>query len=148
MKKRLTQGLSISNTDASLWAELLFTFLPFLITFIVLFYQGEILGLLFIPEWSLASAILSGQSIVKFIQSLLKYGKELNLGIVAFIISTLIVILLAPSLIVLSLILISSEPVWWLAIAQIIFFSLSLISFLILGHAGEYLLAIKRNNSI
>jgi hypothetical protein len=63
-----------SDSDAALWAELLFVFLPFLITILALSYNKNIVSIFYIPEWALAAAILTGQTVVKFISGLMKYG--------------------------------------------------------------------------
>lgn len=130
------------DTSLALWAELLFIILPFLVTFIVLIYKGETSRFIYISEWSLAAAILSGQTAVKFISGLLLFERKFNLSIVTFIVSGLIVIILAPSLVMLSLILVSEQFLLWMGIAQIILFFLAVSSFLFLGKVIQALFEI------
>ena len=126
-----------SDSDATLWAELLFVFLPFLITILALSYKKSIISIFYVPEWALAAAILTGQTVVKFISGLMKYGENINLGAVALVISGLIVLLLAPSLAILSFMLVSPTPVLWLGIVQIVFFCISVYMYLLLGKVSE-----------
>jgi hypothetical protein len=129
--------INFSDSDATLWAELLFVFLPFLITVLALAYKKSIVSVFFVPEWALAAAILTGQTVVKFISGLMKYGENINLGAVALVISGLIVLLLAPSLAILSFMLVSPTPVLWLGVVQIVFFCISVFFYLLLGKVSE-----------
>jgi len=131
------------DIKASLAAELLFTFLPFLVIFLVLAYTQEIPRMLYLPEWSFAAAILSGQAIVKFILGLLEFGDRVNLGIVALVVTATIVVILAPSLVVLSLILVTGSSPTWLAIMQIVLFVLAVVLFLFLGRVSHEILLRK-----
>ena len=47
-------------------SELLFVFLPFIVIAITLAHQGELGSILSIPEWSIVTAVITGQAIVKF----------------------------------------------------------------------------------
>jgi len=127
----------LMDTRASLWAELLFTFLPFLIIALVSIYKNGTEKLLYIPEWSLAASILIGQAIVKFITGLLPFGRNLNLGVVSLVISSLIVLLLAPSLIVLALIMTLEDLPISIALIQVFLFIVAVIIFLFLGRINR-----------
>jgi len=129
--------IPFTDSDATLWAELLFVFLPFLITALALSYKENIISIFYVPEWALAAAILTGQTVVKFISGLMRYGENINLGAVALAASGLIVLLLAPSLAILSFILVSSTPVLWLGILQIVLFCISVFVYLLLGKISE-----------
>jgi hypothetical protein len=132
-----TSNKKKADINAALFAELFFNLLPIVILFIALSYTGSPLKIFSISEWSFATAILSGQSMVKFINGLLKFGKPVNLGATALVISLIIVFLLAPSLVILTLIIISPLPIYWLSIVQGILFILAVLAFLFLGYFSE-----------
>ena len=46
-------------------SEMLFVLLPFIVIGITLAYRREFRTILFLPEWSIVSAVIVGQSIVK-----------------------------------------------------------------------------------
>lgn len=125
------------NTRRLLMAEVLFMILPFVVTGIVFSYQGVLLKLIYLPEWSLASSVLMGQALVKYISAILSSQNrtELPWQRVALNLSFLIVLGLVPSLLILSLVLIA-EPYSYsnrLAVSQIVLFIFGLISFFIFG---------------
>lgn len=127
----------ITDVNAALIAEIIFTLLPLIILFIIFSYVRQPLQIFHMTEWAFAAAILSGQIIVKFITGLIKSGKPFRLGVIASIIAIIIVFLLAPSLVILTLITVSPEPVWWLSISQIALFILAVIVFFLLGKTSE-----------
>lgn len=142
-----TEWKKILDINASLGAELVFTFIPFLVTIIVLIYKGGSSEWLYIPAWSLAASVLSGKTIVKFFSGVLPYGKRLYFGTAAFMISLLFVILFT-SLAIHILILISPPPPpLWLGRMQIAFFVISVVSFLFLGRVSQEMLLINDTSS-
>lgn len=121
---------------AGIATELLFTLFPFIVIGIVYGYQNKINQLWTTSEWSVAAAVLFGQSIVKL------YALRLN-SVVAeriSLVSTFVMILgFAPSLIVLCLILLSENTPSYLIYAQIALFILSVCMFLLSSGAVHFL---------
>ncbi len=108
-------------------SELLFVLLPFIVIGITLAHRGEFRTILRIPEWSIVSAVIVGQGIVKLASAAMgKIGvKKEN---VVLIISALLVCLLVPILIVLAIVL-TSEVSKSMAIIQAVLFLLGISVF-------------------
>lgn len=133
---------TVKNAYSILGAEFLFILLPFVVSGIVFSSKGEYLSLLQMPEWSLAAAVLFGQSLVKFISGILanKGTYRARWERVALGIAFLIVVGLVPCLIVLSLILMRGHPSLALSFVQIGIFAFGVAAFFIFGAGGETLL--------
>ncbi|MDQ1591607.1 MAG: hypothetical protein QOG71_2234 [Pyrinomonadaceae bacterium] len=133
------------NTHCLLLAEVLFIILPFIVTGIVFSYQGVPLKIIYLPEWSLASSVLMGQALVKYISNILssKGQRNLHWERVALSLSALIVFGLAPSLLILSLILVTDPFSKGLAISQIVLFLLGLLAFFFFGGYAPAWITIK-----
>jgi hypothetical protein len=102
-------------------SELLFAILPFGVIFLVFAYQRRPpLSYLMAPEWAFASSALFGQAIVKFTQGVLsnQTGRVITERVSLFI-SALIVLGLVPSMTVLAIMLVSSNPPVWLGVTQV-----------------------------
>jgi len=128
---------------SGLAAEVAFAVLPLLVVLMVVVYKRQSSHLFASPEWSFGAAILFGQSLVKFVSGLARGGKAAT-GPVALLVSLLVVFGLVPSLVVLSMTLLSWEgeeakrdPAGWLQVCQVIFFAGSAIMYLLLGFIGE-----------
>jgi hypothetical protein len=124
---------------SGLAAEVAFAVLPLLIVllFIVSGDLPQISRFFASPEWSFGSAILIGQSLVKFVSGIGKGGSAAA-GPVALVISLVLVFLLAPTLFVLFLSLqAESKPSPWLGLAQVILFALAAGVYILLGLVGE-----------
>lgn len=113
--------------------EIVFILLPFIVMTIIYVYENKLITILKEPEWSLASSVMFGQSIIKIIHCMTRNSfmekktiYEYNLGAALAI---FIVLGLVPSLIVLSLIFISNNTPEWLIVFQIILFITALIVF-------------------
>lgn len=116
--------------------ELLFTLLPFSVLFLIYAYQSKSASaFLMAPEWAFASAILFGQTIVKFVQGIVESTKRFNpiAERVGLVVAILIVIGLVPSMVILALILVSANPAQWLGFSQIALFCLAALSFVLVG---------------
>jgi|KBSSwiStaDraftv2_1062776.scaffolds.fasta_scaffold198976_2 hypothetical protein len=127
---------------AGLFAEVSFTTLPLLIVLIVLlnYEHGE--HIVQSPEWSFGAAILFGQALVKFMTGMAHGGRAAH-GPVSLAITLIIVFGLAPSLLVLTLVLIDMEaiprrePAEWLSVLQVVLFLLGAATYLVFGTVGE-----------
>ena len=127
-------------------AEVWFAVLPLLVVAMVLLHKDHSTALLASPEWSFGASILFGQSIVKFMTGLVR-GRatraEVANGPVAFVVASVIVFGLVPSLLALNMTLQAAEdkhdPASWLKIFQIILFFASALTYMLLSTVGETL---------
>ena len=122
-----TDGRAEYNAKCAAFSELLFVILPFIVIAIALGHRGELHRILFIPEWSIVSAVIIGQSIVKLISSVL--GRKIQVERIVFVISLLLVCLLIPCLIVLALVLTADQVSRSLAVTQAIIFVIGATTF-------------------
>lgn len=111
--------------------EICFILLPFVVMLIILLYQGKITEIFNKPEWSFASSVMFGQTIIKLIHSIGKKREnyvvyQYNAG--AFI-AAIIVLGLVPSLILLALLFTTLIVPLWIIISQLVIFVLALILF-------------------
>jgi hypothetical protein len=113
--------------DAKLSAssELLFVVLPFMVIAITLGHLGRLETILSLPEWSIVSAVIVGQTIVKVVSAALGNDVKPRSERVVLVLSVLFVFLLVPTLVVLSIVLTSEKVSPSLAIAQAVLFLLS-----------------------
>jgi hypothetical protein len=135
----------------ALGPELLFVALPFIVYFIVLWAKGDFGHFFYMPELSLASAVLLGQAIARFIAGILvaartakkstaaddKQGHDL----VVLFLTFAIVLGLVPVLVVLVLVVIAPERSTNLAWAQGILFMWTVVLYAVLAGMGQYLLS-------
>lgn len=128
--------MSEKKSDSTAYAigEMLFILLPFIVMLIIYTYENKLSSIIYEPEWSLASSVMFGQSVIKFIHTITKSAsKKGNRKFFSYTIGTifsvLIVLGLVPSLIILALVFISKEPQLWLITLQIIYFFLASIVF-------------------
>lgn len=125
-KKAKSEGFTEDDRRAfaSASSELLFVLLPFIVIGITLAHRGEFRTILLIPEWSIVSAVIVGQTIVKLTSA--GIGKtNVKKEAVILIISILLVCLLVPILIILAIALTSPQISMSLAIIQAALFFLS-----------------------
>jgi hypothetical protein len=133
------------DTWVVLISELLFVILPFIIIFMLFAYKGKIWQMLEISEWAFAAAVLSGQTLAKFISGILANYTNFREKRVTLYVVILIVFLISPSLSILVLVLIEKEASGpttnplsiWLVYAQLFMFALAVIAYLVLGGVGE-----------
>jgi hypothetical protein len=134
------------RTKLSATSALLFVLLPFIVIGITLAYRGEFRTILFIPEWSIVSAVIVGQSIVK-LTSITLGVPAVKKQVVIFILSVLLVCLLVPILVILAITLTSPAISPRLAITQGIFFAISAGVFWFTSTGEEFQLGkTKRKN--
>ncbi len=134
-KRRILSGLL---------AEIAFAALPLLIVLMVLLRYDHGKHIWAAPEWAFGAAILFGQALVKFMTGLAHGGKAAH-GPVALAITLIIVLGLAPSLLVLTLILMaresaqsqSPEVATGLCVAQIVWFLGGAATYVVFGAVGE-----------
>ena len=113
----------VHNHVAAVVAELLFVSLPFIVLLIVYSFRGPLIHILFHPEWAIAASILSGQSVVRLVSPAIKERFRIVIADnVTLHMAAIIVLVLVPSLTVLSLILLSEKPSLPLGITQVVLF--------------------------
>lgn len=118
-------------------SELLFVFLPFIVIAITLAHQGELGSILSIPEWSIVTAVITGQAIVKFASFGIGRTAVHKQNIV-LILSILLVCLLVPILVILAIVLTSSKISITLKATQAVFFGLGIIAFFVACRLDYY----------
>lgn len=115
------------------FSEWSFAILPFIVFFIIYLHKGKVNELFFLTEWSFASAILNGQSLVRFISKIIDSKFNPHPDRLSLVISIFIVLLLVPSLIILTIVVISDKVTLSLAITQMVFFVISSVIYLLSG---------------
>jgi hypothetical protein len=121
-------------------AELTFLLGPFVVVGLAYLYKGDLHNVLYTPYWSIASSVLIGQALIRFIVRLLQsnaHDPAISWERVTMIFSVLIVLGLIPSLVVLLLVLISAQPSFYLAGAQLILFVFGFSIYLALGWTAQ-----------
>ena len=125
---------------SGLAAEVAFAVLPLFVVLMVLAHADHSRHLFMSPEWSFGAAILSGQSLMKFVSGLARGGKAAK-GPVALVLALVIVFGLVPSLLVLYITLqtreANADPSRWLQFFQVVLFGGAAAMYLLLGTIGE-----------
>ncbi len=117
-------------------AELVFLLAPFVVVGFAYLYKGDLRNIIYTPYWSIASSVLIGQALIRFIIRLLQsdaHDPAISWERVTVIFSVLIVLGLIPSLVVLLLVLISPQPSINLGVAQLILFVFGFALYLAFG---------------
>jgi len=124
---------------AGLAAEVSFAVLPLIVVLMVCVHQEKTSNFLASPEWSFGASILFGQTLVRFVSGLTRSAHAAT-GPVALAVALLVVFAIVPSLIVLTLTLLSDEACHvaaWLRVSQVVLFAGSAVIYLLLGAVGE-----------
>lgn len=127
-----TADPKVNEGAYSAWSEVSFVILPFIVIAIILAHQGQIRTIFFIPVWSVVSAVIVGQTIVKVVSSALvssTYGRQVFEKGITLVISVLLVCFLVPNLIILVIALTSNPVSIAVAITQAIMFVISAFLF-------------------
>ncbi len=129
-------------------AELAFLLAPFVVIAFAYLYKADFRNVLYTPYWSVASSVLIGQALIRFIARLLQSGihdPSISWERVTLIFSVLIVLGLIPSLVVLLLVLITPQPSAYLGIAQVILFVVGFCLYLAFGWTGQEMVSSPRS---
>lgn len=129
-KEKKYRKIDIIASSSSEW---FFTILPFIVFLIIYIHKDKINEIIFLSEWSFASAILNGQSLVRFISKILESDFKPNPDRLSLVISIFIVLLLVPSLIILAIVVMADQVSFGLAITQMIVFGVSSVIYLLSG---------------
>ena len=125
-------------------AELAFLLGPFVVTGLAYLYKGDLRHMLYSPYWSIASCVLIGQALIRFITQLLRsesHDAAISWERVTLIFSLLIVLGLIPSMLVLLLVLITPQPSLFLGVAQLVLFVFAFSLYLVLGWTAQDMLS-------
>lgn len=118
-------------------SEVLFVLLPIFVIGLVLFFIESDKNIFISYEWSFASIILFGQSIVKFSSGISTFKTEKRWQFISLILSAIIVFGLIPSVLVLVLLLVNKTQNLLIYIIQMVLFILSIIVYFIFGTIGQ-----------
>lgn len=118
-EKRSDEKLRTKATLASI-SEICFLALPFIVIALVLAFTGRIKEFFFVPEWSIATPVITGQTVVRIVTTAL--GRWAHKEAVVTMVCTLVVFLLVPSLVTLGFVLEASHVSLSLAITQTLLF--------------------------
>jgi hypothetical protein len=111
-----------------MFSEALFIILPFIVIAITLGHRGQLTSFFALPEWSIVSAVIVGQMIVRCVSVL--FNRSIHTQeLFVFMVASILVLLLVPILILLTIVLTSEAVTRTLQIAQAILFLLSLVVF-------------------
>ena len=136
-----TRGRIIRNSALGIAAELLFVLAPFLVLFIIFAGQGKGASIWSAPDWSLASAVLFGQSIVKLMAGVTASNKDRPWEPTVLLAAVVLVLGLFPSLAILYCMVDEDGASTWCKIAQLIWFILAGVCFFLIGTVGQVLMA-------
>jgi len=120
-------------------AEFSFVLLPLLVIAILHAAESRICNIFYAPEWSFATSVLFGLTIVKLIMGVAAREHSFHWQFIGLTAALLLVFGLVPSLIVLSVVFRASQPSLGFAIAQLFLFLISTVSFFIFGTIGQML---------
>jgi hypothetical protein len=130
-------------------SELLFILLPFVVLGLVFRYSNSGIKMLWHPELSIASTLLFGHAIVKFVCGVARFEHR---GLAALVTTLGIVLGLAPPLTVLVLVQLLEEshkaPEQWLVVVQGLLLLGGLIYFVLFRWLGGLAELIERTSSV
>jgi len=128
------------SSKLAVFSELLFVFLPLFVISIVKLSDHSFKSIVFSSDWSFASIVLFGQSIVKFSSGISSSGNGYKWQAVAFIVAMIIVLGLIPSVVILVKTMEierQSGVIYWI---QLVYFFVSCLTFYFIGATGQILL--------
>lgn len=137
MKAQFSKKVTLKITDPQLRedtnsfflsaaSELLFILLPFVVIGMTLGARGQFRTILTLPVWSIAAALITGQTIVSLMS--MTAGKIFaKRETIVLLVSILLVCVLMPVLIILATILATASVSSFLAISQGVFFAVSAV---------------------
>ncbi|PLX25457.1 hypothetical protein C0580_02545 [Candidatus Parcubacteria bacterium] len=126
-------GANMTEVMFFLIREIAFIILPLIVISIIFIIQYSLTALFHTPEWSFASALLFGQTIIRVSSATAGYKNKVD--ITNGFISIIIVLGLVPSLTFLTLMLVLDTPPIGLIYAQICLFILAIFTYFLLGGA-------------
>ena len=125
------------NVYLGVGAEALFALFPLIVIGVVLWYDSRLWSILETPEWSFAAAVLSGQTLVKLMSGTAVLDERTDHRFISLLGAGVFVLLLGPSIVTLTFIILSDCIPWVVSIAQITILIFSLLAFLTIGGLGQ-----------
>lgn len=138
-KKNKGSFFEFDKETPAIIGELSFIFLPFVVILIVNLNKGEFSNLLQNSDWSLASAILYGQTIVKIIMGVAAQEHSFEYQRFGLVSALIIVLGLIPSVVIIGIFEISGKLSTGLIITQFVLLFVAVWSFILFGAIGQYL---------
>ena len=132
--------INVKNVVLEPLPELSFVLLPMLVLSVIKAEDGSFMSIFSISDWSFASSVLLGSGILKLINGV-SQATSYNVFAVRVLVSINIVFFLVPSLVVLTLIVISQKNNYtsdFLIVSQALLFVASLIVFCLYSFIGSY----------
>lgn len=124
---------AIRHAGRALVADVLFIIAPIIVvTMVLLITCHSISEVISSPEWSLASAVLFGLTISKFVAGISR-TRPGSWEVPLLVVTKVMVLGLIPSLVLLTLLLVNRTPCLWLGICQILLFLLAIAVFFKVG---------------
>lgn len=120
-------------------AELCFTTLPFIALILINMAKNSVDSFFSSPDWSLATAVLFGQTIVKLMIGIGTTKKTIPSGNYGLITALIIVFGLIPSIVILGILQFQDTPQQTIIVLQFILFIMSILAFLFFGTIGNML---------
>lgn len=146
------EPLGLKNFDgdfklelSAIIAELCFIFLPFVVIIIVDFTKGDSARLIQTSDWSLASTLLFGQTIVKLIMGVAAQKRSFKYQHFGLITALIIVVGLVPSIATIIMFHFFSRLTDLGIVIQFILLGLSIFVFLVFGTIGQTLFLMARS---
>tara|TARA_R110002072_G_C7629516_1_gene506795 strand:+ start:75 stop:566 length:492 start_codon:yes stop_codon:yes gene_type:complete len=146
-KKEKSFGEYDKETPAII-GELAFIFLPFIVILIINLNKGNFANLLQTADWSLASAILFGQTIVKIIMGVSAQEHSFEYQRFGFLSALIIVLGLIPSVVIIGIFETTGKLSTGIIILQFILLAIAVWTFIILGTIGQHLYSSAFKNKI
>jgi hypothetical protein len=122
-----------------IWIEVILVLFPIGILLYSFAKKDKLSELIYAPEWSLATVMLSIQTIIRFASGLLEYtGSKSSMGALLYIVIIIFILFVIP-LLTFAEIQIGGNLSLWRAIIQVLLFFVSIFAFMVFGGVGENL---------
>lgn len=140
-EKKVTSafGEDFNKEITAMLAELSFIVLPFVVILIINLSRGEWTKIIQTSDWSMASTLLFGQTVVKIIMGVASQEHSFNYQGFGLISALIIVFGLIPSIIILVLFQFSQNLSSGLIITQFVLLGIAICVFLLFGTIGQVL---------
>lgn len=129
------------NESQSFWiiiSEILFAFMPLIVLiFITIMTDMKFEAIFKRSDLSFISVLFFGQTLVRFISGIAKSSRKLKWHIIAFFISIVFLFGVIPSILILAVIFLEINTRLYIYIMQVIWLSLSLLTYFIMGRIGQ-----------
>ena len=133
------RGREYANVLYGVWVEIIVTLFPFAVYVVVGAFQNDVPHVLNTPELAVASAVLSGQGILKFLHHAVgSRAVRENPERALFLVVLGLLLFLLSVVVVVCALMVSIKP-WFTAVTQIVLLSFSAIAYSALAGGGKLL---------